>query len=52
MRGRGKTQQQLTPLELQLINVLWDCAISPSETQRIAETGVHHRADDAQRSSS
>jgi predicted transcriptional regulator len=25
MGGKRKFQQQLTPLELQIMNVLWDC---------------------------
>jgi|SRR3984957_2205463 BlaI family penicillinase repressor len=28
MGGKGKSQQQLTPLELQIMNVLWDCGAS------------------------
>jgi len=35
MGGRGKPQQQLTPLELQIMNVLWDCG--PSKVQSVQE---------------
>ncbi len=35
MGGRGKPQQQLTPLELQIMNVLWDCG--PSNVQSVQE---------------
>ena len=28
MGGKGKSQQQLTPLEVQIMNVLWDCGAS------------------------
>ena len=35
MGGKGKSQQQLTPLELQIMNVLWDCG--PSNVQSVQE---------------
>ena len=35
MGGKGKSQQQLTPLELQIMNVLWDCG--PSNVQSVRE---------------
>ena len=35
MGGRRKSQQQLTPLELQIMNVLWDCG--PSNVQSVQE---------------
>ena len=35
MAGKGKSQQQLTPLELQIMNVLWD--YGPSNVQAVQE---------------
>src|SRR5271169_3750163 len=35
MGGKRKSQQQLTPLELQIMNVLWDCG--PSNVQSVQE---------------
>lgn len=35
MVGKGKSQQQLTPLELQIMNVLWDNG--PSNVQAVQE---------------
>jgi predicted transcriptional regulator len=35
MGGRGKPQRQLTPLELQIMNVLWDCG--PANVQSVQE---------------
>ena len=35
MAGKGKPQQQLTPLELQIMNVLWD--YGPSNVQAVQE---------------
>lgn len=35
MGGKGKSQMQLTPLELQIMNVLWDCG--PSNVQSVQE---------------
>jgi BlaI family penicillinase repressor len=35
MGGKRKSQQQLTPLELQIMNVLWDCG--PSSVQSVQE---------------
>lgn len=35
MADKGKPQQQLTPLELQIMNVLWDCG--PSNVQSVQE---------------
>src|SRR6516225_7955184 len=35
MGAKGKPQQQLTPLELQIMNVLWDCG--PSNVQSVQE---------------
>src|ERR1700722_13878505 len=35
MGGKQKSQQQLTPLELQIMNVLWDCG--PSNVQSVQE---------------
>jgi BlaI family penicillinase repressor len=35
MGGKGKSQQQLTPLELQIMQVLWDCG--PSNVQSVQE---------------
>jgi BlaI family penicillinase repressor len=35
MVGKGKSQLQLTPLELQIMNVLWDCG--PSNVQSVQE---------------
>ena len=35
MGGKGKSQLQLTPLELQIMNVLWDCG--PSNVQSVQE---------------
>ena len=35
MAGKGKSQQQLTPLELQIMNVLWDHG--PSNVQSVQE---------------
>jgi predicted transcriptional regulator len=35
MTGTRKSQQQLTPLELQIMNVLWDCG--PSNVQTVQE---------------
>jgi BlaI family transcriptional regulator, penicillinase repressor len=36
MGGKRKLQQQLTPLELQIMNVLWDCG--PSNVQSVQES--------------
>jgi BlaI family transcriptional regulator, penicillinase repressor len=35
MAGKGRSHQQLTPLELQIMNVLWDCG--PSNVQAVQE---------------
>jgi BlaI family transcriptional regulator, penicillinase repressor len=35
MGGKKKSQQQLTPLELQIMQVLWDCG--PSNVQSVQE---------------
>jgi predicted transcriptional regulator len=35
MGSKGKLKQQLTPLELQIMNVLWDCG--PSNVQLVQE---------------
>jgi len=35
MAGKGKSEQQLTPLELQIMNVLWD--YGPSNVQAVQE---------------
>ena len=35
MGGKGKSQLQLTPLELQIMNVLWDCG--PANVQSVQE---------------
>jgi BlaI family transcriptional regulator, penicillinase repressor len=35
MSGKGRSPQQLTPLELQIMNVLWDCG--PSNVQSVQE---------------
>jgi BlaI family transcriptional regulator, penicillinase repressor len=35
MGGKRKSQQQLTPLELQIMNVLWDCG--PCNVQSVQE---------------
>jgi predicted transcriptional regulator len=35
MSGKGRFPQQLTPLELQIMNVLWDCG--PSNVQSVQE---------------
>jgi BlaI family transcriptional regulator, penicillinase repressor len=35
MDGKRKSQQQLTPLELQIMKVLWDCG--PSNVQSVQE---------------
>ena len=35
MGGKRKSQQQLTPLELQIMNVLWD--VGPSNVQSVQE---------------
>src|ERR1700680_5317228 len=35
MAGNRKTQQHITPLELQIMNVLWDCG--PSNVQSVQE---------------
>ena len=35
MGSKGKSQQRLTPLELQIMNVLWDCG--PANVQSVQE---------------
>jgi BlaI family penicillinase repressor len=35
MGSKGKSSQQLTPLELQIMNVLWDCG--PANVQSVQE---------------
>ena len=39
MGGKRKTQQQLTPLELQIMNVLWDCGPSNVQSVQLRLTG-------------
>ena len=40
--GKKKSQQQLTPLELQIMNVLWD--FGPANVQTVQENSRNHKS--------
>ena len=53
MAAKQKTGRQLTPLELQIMKVLWDSGPSTVLTVQdrlfsAAKTGLHHRTDHAE----